>query len=145
MSKRSTRPRDRWGRPLDHADPLGIAFPPAPEIPDLSADLAWDLGIEYLDRDLPFHAHEIFEQRWKLSLSAEFSIDERVAWQVLAQWGAALTHLARGNPAGAERVAQRALARWQEITVIPPMMDQQRIVHSLTQLAAPGISDTSRL
>ncbi len=33
---------------------------------------------------------------------------DRAAWRALAQWGAALTHEARGNRIGARRLAERA-------------------------------------
>lgn len=138
MGKRSTRPRDRLGRPLDHADVHGVAFPPAPEVADLSADRAWTLGIDYVDEGLPFHAHEIFEQRWKCCPA-----QERQSWQVLAQWGAAMTHLARGNRAGAARVAARALDSWQELTDVPAPIVRARVTESLTQLAASGVGGAS--
>lgn len=139
MSTRSTRPRDRLGRPLDPADPEGLAFPPAPEPDDLSAARAWRLGTEYLDQELPFHAHEIFEQRWK-----NCPASERRAWQTLAQWGAALTHQARGNPVGAARVAARALGSWGELADVPEPVDRARVTASLTQLAASGIGEAAR-
>lgn len=135
MGVRPTRPRDRLGRPLDPADPQGLAFPPAPEPADLTNQDAWSLGIGYIDDDLPFHAHEIFEQRWK-----SCPADERDAWQVLAQWGAALTHQARGNERGALRVSTRALESWRTLELIPVPIDQDRVRASLTQLATPGAS-----
>jgi hypothetical protein len=136
MDVRPTRPRDRLGRPLDPADPQGLAFPPAPESVDLTGSDAWFLGIAFLDDGLPFHAHEIFEQRWK-----SCPADERDAWQVLAQWGAALTHQARGNALGALRVSTRALASWRALSLIPDPIDQVRVSASLTQLATPSTSN----
>ncbi len=53
---------------------------------------------------MPFHAHEVFEQRWRTCPA-----DERAAWRAAAQWGAAETHAARGNAVGAARLAERAL------------------------------------
>ncbi len=138
MSKRSTRPRDRLGRPLDPDDPHGLTFPPAPEPRDLTAELAWTLGVGFLDEGLPFHAHEIFEQRWKCCPA-----DERQAWQVLAQWGAALTHQARDNAAGAVRVAVRALRSWEELAELPAPVDRARVTSSLTQLATPGADEAA--
>jgi hypothetical protein len=61
--------------------------------------------MDYLDQGLPFHAHEVLEQRWRCCPE-----DERGAWRALAQWAAAHTHQARGNQVGARRVAERALA-----------------------------------
>lgn len=136
MDVRPTRPRDRLGRPLDPADPQSLAFPPAPEPVDLTGSDAWSLGIAFLDDGLPFHAHEIFEQRWK-----SCPADERDAWQVLAQWGAALTHQARGNGLGALRVSTRALASWRALSLIPDPIDQERVSASLTQLATPSTSN----
>ncbi len=134
MDVRPTRPRDRLGRPLDPADPQGLAYPPAPEPVDLTNRDAWTLGVDFIDQELPFHAHEIFEQRWKACPAAE-----RDAWQVLAQWGAALTHQARGNEVGAYRVAVRAHRSWRALTFIPEPIDHQRVDESLTQLATPGV------
>jgi hypothetical protein len=133
MGVRPTRPRDRLGRPLDPADPLGLAFPQAPEPVDLTNSEAWSLGVGFIDQELPFHAHEIFEQRWKACPP-----DERGAWQVLAQWGAALTHQARGNETGARRVSARALASWHALTLIPEPIDHVRVSESLTQLTTSG-------
>jgi hypothetical protein len=134
MGVRPTRPRDRLGRPLDPADPQGLAYPPAPEPADLTNRDAWTLGVDFIDQELPFHAHEIFEQRWTGCPEVE-----RDAWQVLAQWGAALTHLARGNDVGAHRVAVRALTSWRALTLIPEPIDQERVEKSLTQLATAGL------
>ena len=52
---------------------------------------------------LPFHAHEVFEERWR-----QCAGEQRCAWRSLAQWAAALTHAARGNTTGARSMAQRA-------------------------------------
>ncbi len=49
--------------------------------------------------------HEVFEQRWRCCPE-----QERALWQALAQWGAAITHAARGNARGANQVGSRALA-----------------------------------
>jgi len=97
------RPRDRYGRPLPpDADPADIV-PSVPERTFITGSDAWAEAQEYLHQDLPFHAHEVFEQRWRCCPA-----DERDVWQALAQWGAALTHAARGNPSGASTVAARA-------------------------------------
>ncbi len=51
----------------------------------------------------PFAAHEVLEARWKAGPSEEGDL-----WQGLAQVCVALTHTARGNQVGAERLFERA-------------------------------------
>ena len=51
----------------------------------------------------PFAAHEVLEARWKAGPA-----EERDLWQGLAQVCVAITHAARGNQQGAERLADRA-------------------------------------
>lgn len=97
------RPRDRYGRPLRRGDDPLTAYPSVPERSFISGIDAWHEAISYLAQDLPFHAHEVFEQRWRCAPASE-----RDTWRALAQWGAALTHAARGNTVGARRLAQRA-------------------------------------
>lgn len=128
-----TRTRDRLGRPVPADSP--DAFATVPERASISAEDAWGEAIAYLDQGLPFHAHEVCEQRWRCAPD-----EERLAWQGLAQWGAALTHQARGNDTGAERVAQRALATLSSAqhapNVIPAPIDVDRVRASLAPLAA---------
>ncbi len=126
----SDRPRDRLGRPLDPGDPR--AYPTVPDRADISGEDAWTEAIEFLERDLPFHAHEIFEQRWKCCPS-----DERDSWQALAQWGAALTQRARGNAVGQRRIASRARDRLEgarDKGEVPTIVDVDAVLRSLTQL-----------
>ena len=130
MSASSERPRDRLGRPLPAGDPR--SFPTVPDREFIESDQAWSEGIDYLERGLPFHAHEVFEQRWKCAPA-----DERETWQALAQWGAALTHKARGNDVGKIRIAQRASDLLQRATAaeaVPPAIDLDRVRESLAQL-----------
>lgn len=54
----------------------------------------------------PFAAHEVLEARWKAGPDAE-----RDLWQGLAQICVGLTHAARGNSVGAERLLQRGADR----------------------------------
>ena len=54
----------------------------------------------------PFSAHEVLEARWKAGPS-----EERDLWQGLAQVCVAITHAARGNHVGAERLFDRAAER----------------------------------
>lgn len=131
MPRRSTRPRDHLGRPLDHDDPR--AFPEVPEREQIGAEQAWAEALDYLAQDLPFHAHEVFEQRWKCCPASE-----RNCWQALAQWGAALTQAARGNDLGKRRLAFRAQERLNDALAddgVPSCVDVTVVLKSLAQLA----------
>lgn len=131
MSASSDRPRDRLGRPLAVGDPR--AFPEVTTRDHISSSDAWNQAQLYLEQGLPFHAHEVFEQRWK-----SCPPDERDAWQALAQWGAALTQQARGNEIGQRRIASRALdrlTRAQAHNAVPSVIHVDQVLESLTQLA----------
>jgi predicted metal-dependent hydrolase len=54
----------------------------------------------------PFSAHEVLEARWKAG-----PVEERDLWQGLAQVCVAMTHAARGNQIGADRLFDRAAQR----------------------------------
>jgi hypothetical protein len=100
-------------------------------VPDrtfVSASDAWHEALAYVERGLPFHAHEVFEQRWRCAPQ-----DERALWQALAQWGAALTHDARGNATGARRVAERARSGLDAETIVEPV-DATTVTASLSRL-----------
>lgn len=122
------RPRDRYGRPLAPDAPTAQITPPAPERENITSAEAWGEAINYLNVDLPFHAHEVFEQRWRCCPPAE-----RDCWRALAQWGAALTHLARGNPKGTRDVALRAGELLGNCTIIAPV-DREFVLDSLARL-----------
>ncbi len=129
------RARDAIGRPLPHdADPA-LAVPGVAPRAVISDDEAWCEGLDYLDRGLPFHAHEVFEMRWR-----QAPVDERDAWQALAKWGAALTHRARGNDVGARTVAASALGLL-ERSAVPGCVDVGLVRASLTELQAVSASD----
>ncbi len=103
-----------------------------PDRADIGSDDAWTEAMDFLGRGLPFHAHEIFEQRWKCCPT-----DERDTWQALAQWGAALTHQARGNEIGQRRIASRSRERLEEAREkggVPPIVDVDVVLRSLAQL-----------
>lgn len=123
------RARDALGRPLPaDADPRRAAEP----VIDLAgADdaVVWQAAIAYLERGLPFHAHEVFEARWR-------TCDERdrAAWRALAQWGAALTHEARGNAVGAQRLADRATATMVSAARVPECVDRAVVLSSCARL-----------
>lgn len=121
------QPRDRYGRPL--RDCVDSAVPGIPDRAEISSDEAWLQALEYLQHDLPFHAHETFEQRWRCCAA-----QERATWQALAQWAAALTQLARGNRKGAKANAQKSLANLNEAAVIPTIVDVGAVRSSLTAL-----------
>ncbi|MEO5833723.1 MAG: DUF309 domain-containing protein [Nakamurella sp.] len=97
---RNDRPRDALGRPLAYGSPdvprlaEGIRRAPQETIDEAQA---------LCDAGRPFHAHEVFEDAWKLSPPAE-----RDLWKGLAQLAVGLTHLARGNPRGASTLLRRA-------------------------------------
>ncbi|HET8988910.1 MAG TPA: DUF309 domain-containing protein [Humibacillus sp.] len=99
---RQARPRDALGRPLpygaDGVEP--VSEEPLPPAETLST--ARDL----VDAGRPFAAPEVLEARWKAGPP-----EERDLWQGLAQLCVALTHAARGNRTGAERLAERAATR----------------------------------
>jgi predicted metal-dependent hydrolase len=61
---------------------------------------------ELLEVGRPFAAHEVLEARWKAG-----PVEERDLWQGLAQLCVAITHAARGNQIGADRLFDRAAER----------------------------------
>lgn len=125
----SERPRDRLGRPL----PAGSdnLAPPLPEITGLDDAGVWARVVQCIDDGLPFAAHEISEERWR-TCPAEY----RTAWRALAQWGAALTHAARGNVIGAHRLAQRTLITLDEAAAVPLGVDVDLVRASCALLAS---------
>jgi uncharacterized protein len=97
---RNSRPRDALGRPLPHGSE-GVAR--IPEDLDLSPADSLSYAQDLLDRGLAFHAHEVLEAAWKNAPD-----DERGMWQGLAQVAVGITHIQRGNTAGASGVLARA-------------------------------------
>ncbi|WP_270886287.1 DUF309 domain-containing protein [Pedococcus sp. 5OH_020] len=99
---RQARPRDALGRPL----PYGAnGVEPVSEEP-LPPEDALRTARELVASGRPFAAHEVLEARWKAGPA-----EERDLWQGLAQLCVALTHAARGNPTGAQRLMERAAVR----------------------------------
>ena len=96
----SERPRDRLGRPLAWDSDGYPGVEPRPSITSTEAVVE---AHDYLERGLPFHAHEVLEMRWRCCPT-----DERPLWRGLAQAAAGATHAARGNPVGAVRLHERA-------------------------------------
>ena len=100
---RSARPRDVLGRPLPRGE-RGVAT--VPEDLDVGPADGLELAQRYLDDGMPFHAHEVLETVWKSSPGPE-----RELWQGLAQLAVGVTHLLRGNAAGARALLARGAAR----------------------------------
>ena len=98
------RPRDRLGRPLPRGTRPDPNIPPVPDVTGRSDAEVLARAWAFVADGLPFHAHEVCEQRWR-----ESAEPDRDLWRALAQWGAAETHAARGNAEGARRLAARAL------------------------------------
>ena len=99
---RQARPRDALGRPLPYGaegvEPVSEeALPPLETL---------KTARELVTAGRPFSAHEVLEARWKAG-----PVDERDLWQGLAQACVAMTHAARGNRVGAERLFERAAER----------------------------------
>src|SRR6476661_109350 len=99
---RQARPRDALGRPL----PYGAeGVEPVPEEP-LPREETLERARELVEAGRPFSAHEVLEARWKAG-----PVEERDLWQGLAQVCVAMTHAARGNQVGADRLFDRAAER----------------------------------
>jgi hypothetical protein len=99
---RQARPRDALGRPL----PYGAeGVEPVSEEP-LAPEETLTTARALVDAGRPFSAHEVLEARWKAGPS-----EEKDLWQGLAQLCVALTHQARGNQVGADRLFERAAER----------------------------------
>ncbi len=99
----NARPRDGLGRPLPRGGsgvarvPDGLVLPPDHSLAEAQ---------RLLDEGLPFHAHEVLEGTWKAAPE-----QERDLWQGLAQLAVGLTHVLRGNRAGASAVLRRGRDR----------------------------------
>jgi hypothetical protein len=90
------------GRPL----PYGVeGVEPVSEEP-LSPEDTLEAARTLVEGGRPFAAHEVLEARWKAGPA-----EERDLWQGLAQVCVAVTHAARGNQVGADRLFDRAAER----------------------------------
>jgi hypothetical protein len=125
------RPRDRLGRPLP-ADSPG-AFAGVPDRAEIDTVTALAEAATYLRDDLPFHAHEVFEQRWRCAPATE-----RPLWRALAQWAAGLTHAARGNATGARALLVRSAA---SLATEAPVVDRWGRVLDVGAMAATAAAD----
>ncbi len=99
----NARPRDALGRPLPRG---AVGVERVPEDLVLAPVPALVEAQRLLDAGLPFHAHEVLEASWKAAPDPE-----RELWQGLAQLAVGLTHVLRGNPAGARTLLERARRR----------------------------------
>ena len=106
------RARDRLGRPVSTDSP--DAVPGIVERNEIDAATAWQEAGSYLERDLPFHAHETLELRWRCCPE-----NERPLWKALARWAAAITHLARGNAKGASSIARETILELAQVDPAP--------------------------
>ena len=102
---RQKRPRDALGRPLAYGD-AGVEPVPEEALPPLET---LEVARGLVREGRPFSAHEVLEARWKAGPE-----DERELWQGLAQLCVGLTHAARGNVIGADRLLDRGAARLEE-------------------------------
>ncbi len=126
---RNGRPRDGLGRPL----PYGAqGAPRQPEGVQRSAERTLTEAQQLLDAGMPFHAHEVLEDRWKAAPEPE-----RALWRALAQYAVGLTHAARGNPTGAAALLARAAEGLAPFEAAPPFgIDITGIRHWAGQAAA---------
>lgn len=105
---RQQRPRDALGRPLPYGT-TGVDPVPEEALPPLETI---EVARRLVREGRPFAAHEVLEARWKAGPD-----DERDLWQGLAQLCVGLTHAARGNAVGADRLLDRGAGRLQEYDV----------------------------
>ena len=96
---RNARPRDALGRPLPHG---ADGVPRIPDDAQFSADEGITFAQQLLDDGYAFAAHDVFEALWKASAP-----DEQRLWRGLAQIAVGLTHVQRGNIAGAVALLRR--------------------------------------
>lgn len=129
----NARPRDGLGRPLPH----GSAGVERVDVRDRTPDEALADAQDYLDREMPFHAHEVLEEQWKVAPQPE-----RALWQGLAQLAVGLTHQRRGNTSGATSVTTRgadAISRY--VAIAPHGIDVAGLLSWARALAAEPDGD----
>jgi hypothetical protein len=81
--------------------------------------VAWSEAMNYLEHEMPFHAHETFELRWRCCPDSE-----RALWKALARWAAAITHIERGNRAGSSSIARETLSELASLDPAPLRQEQ---------------------
>jgi uncharacterized protein len=121
---RNARPRDELGRPLPRSAPQPVTATAPPDdvagsgstaaasgsatlTPGESAGIGGSLLLD----GHPFHAHEVFEDAWKVATGPE-----RDLWRGLAQVAVGLTHARRGNARGAAALLTRGADRLRDYT-----------------------------
>jgi uncharacterized protein len=109
---RNARPRDALGRPLPRGAPGVERTPDDLRLPPAEALIE---AQRLLDAGRAFQAHEVLEGTWKASTPAE-----RELWRGLAQLAVGLTHVQRGNRAGAVALLRRAAERISAYADDPP-------------------------
>ena len=102
---RQKRPRDALGRPLPYGE-AGVEPVPEEALPPQET---LEVARSLVREGRPFAAHEVLEARWKAGPDTE-----RDLWQGLAQLCVGLTHAARGNDVGAERLLARGAQRLEQ-------------------------------
>jgi hypothetical protein len=135
---RNARPRDAYGRPLPHGADGGV--PTTPDDLLLGPEDTLAEAARLLAADRPFHAHEVLEARWKSSPDAE-----RPLWRALAQLAVGITHLRRGNPAGARTLLERAETGLRAYDGPVYTLDLPTIIAIAQLLPERPETDTSRL
>ena len=133
----NARPRDSLGRPLPRGSvgvervPEDLVLEPVPALVEAQ---------RLLDAGMPFHAHEVLEASWKAAPD-----EERELWQGLAQLAVGLTHVLRGNPAGATTLLERARRRVSLYADDPPYgIDAEGLVRWCDELLDRLRADPSR-
>lgn len=119
---RNARPRDGLGRPLPYDTP---GTERQPEGVQRTPEQSLVEGQRLLDEGKPFHAHEVFEDAWKLSDG-----QSRLMWRAMAQLAVGVTHAARGNRTGAVSLLRRGADGIEPYSGDPPFgMDIAGVVH----------------
>ncbi|KWX66416.1 DUF309 domain-containing protein [Mycobacterium sp. NAZ190054] len=104
---RNARPRDALGRPLP---PGSDGVPRIPDDLELPPSDSLAYAQDLLNEGLAFNAHEVLEAAWKSRPE-----QERPLWQGLAQLAVGITHIQRGNLAGAAALLRRGAGRLAEV------------------------------
>lgn len=73
---------------------------------------AWQRGVDLYNRGSLWEAHESWERVWR----APFDADQRLFLQGLIQCAASALKLAEGQPVGAARLAEKGLARLDDVS-----------------------------
>lgn len=123
----SARPRDALGRPLPYGS---SGIPRIPDDIELSAPDSVRYAQSLLDEGFAFHAHEVLEAAWKQRGDAE-----RGLWQGLAQLAVGITHVQRGNTAGAATLLRRACGRLAEYDGLTHGIDVAGLIEHAGRLA----------